>query len=205
MPSVSGSAIAPEKYLRGRATCSLYIADCMTATGVGTDVLARCERAIADFEELTRRLPADVDLWVDLANGHRMMCEFLWSVDRARARQRRSFRKADAIYERLARENPTVTNIRRLWAATLTGTTATRSSLFELKERLNYLKSRRPTLARSGCRRLHRPPKHGQAVREPIGLWFRPVGSGRAIRGPASAQGGGQIHGRKRFFKGNLW
>ena len=112
----------------------------MTPTGVGTDVLARCERAIADFEELTRRLPADVDLWVDLANGHRLMCKFLWSVDRSRARQRRSFRKAVAIYERLARENPTVTNIRRLWAATLTGTTATRSSLFELKERLNYLK-----------------------------------------------------------------
>ena len=67
MPSVNGSAIAPEKYLRGRATCSLYIAKCIDATGVGTDVLARYERAIADFEELTRRLPADVDLWVDLA------------------------------------------------------------------------------------------------------------------------------------------
>ena len=84
----------------------------------GTEALGWFDRAIADYEELTRRLPADVDLWLALANCHFYMCEFLsYNVDRPQARQRYSFRRAEAIFERLARENPTVTTIRYHWAA----------------------------------------------------------------------------------------
>ena len=36
----------------------------------GTEAVRWLERAIADYEELTRRAPGDVDLWIGLADCH---------------------------------------------------------------------------------------------------------------------------------------
>ena len=119
--SVPGSASGPERYLRGRAACSYLIACCFTYMGMGTEALGCFERAIADYEELTHQLPGDVDLWLALADCHGMMCECLgFNIDRSQGRQRRAFHRAEAIYERLAREYPTVTRVRFWWAQLLT-------------------------------------------------------------------------------------
>jgi tetratricopeptide (TPR) repeat protein len=137
--SATGSANGFEKYLRDRATCSLSIGRCYSDMGDGPEALGWFERAIAEYEELTRRLPGDVDLWLALADSHSAMCEFLWlNVDRSQSRQRHSFRRAEAIYERLARDNPTVTKIRLGWAQLLLD--AERSFFGDLNEQLKYRK-----------------------------------------------------------------
>jgi tetratricopeptide (TPR) repeat protein len=107
--------------------------------GGGPEALGWFERAIAEYEELTRRLPGDVDLWLALADSHNAMCEFLWlNVDRSQSRQRHSFRRAEAIYERLARDNPTVTRVRLGWAQLLIE--GERSFFGDLNEQLKYRK-----------------------------------------------------------------
>jgi tetratricopeptide (TPR) repeat protein len=82
--------------------------------------LADLEQAIADYEELTRRAPGDIDLLVALANSHREIGFYLYYfIDRSAARRLRHARRAKAIYERLARENPTATASRAEWARCL--------------------------------------------------------------------------------------
>jgi eukaryotic-like serine/threonine-protein kinase len=137
--SDTGSASGSEKYLRGRATCSLSIGRCFSDMGSGPEALGWFERAIAEYEELTRRLPGDVDLWLALADSQNAMCEFLWlNVDRSQARQRHSFRRAEAIYGRLARDNPTVSRVRLGWAQLLID--GERSFFGDLNEQLKYRK-----------------------------------------------------------------
>jgi tetratricopeptide (TPR) repeat protein len=118
--SSTGPASGPERYLRGRAACSFLIgAGCFAISG-GTEAVGWIERAIADYEELTRRFPGDVDLWLELAQCHSWMCECLYfTVDNSPARQRHFFRRAEVIFERLARENPTLTSVRKIWASHL--------------------------------------------------------------------------------------
>ena len=55
-----------------------------------------------------------------------------------KSRQRHSFRRAEAIYERLARDNPTVTRVRLGWAQLLIG--GERSFFGDLNEQLKYRK-----------------------------------------------------------------
>ena len=46
-----------DRYLRGRATCSQMIGRCSYFMGGGTEAAGWIERAIADYEELTRPAP----------------------------------------------------------------------------------------------------------------------------------------------------
>jgi serine/threonine protein kinase len=134
----TGPANGSDRYLRSRATCSQFIGRCSHFMSGGTGAAGWIERAIDDYEELTRRLPADVDLWVDLASAHNAMVEYLFhNVDRSQAQQRDSFRRAHAILERLARENPTVALVRFCWAELLCDNV---TFFGDPKERLAYMK-----------------------------------------------------------------
>ena len=127
-----------ERYLRGRATCSEYLGRCSYFLNGGTGAVGWIEQAIADREELTRRLPSDVDLWVELADAHKAMIEYhYFNVDRSASQQRDLFRRAYAIFERLARENPTVAQVRFSWAELLCDNV---SFLEDSNERLKYTK-----------------------------------------------------------------
>ena len=136
--SVTGSASGAEKYLRGRATCSLYIGRCFSDTSGGPEALGWFERAIAEYEELSRRLPGDVECSLALSACHLNMCEFLIeNVDRFQTRHRHSFQRAEAILDRLIRENPTITRARDLRAQLLVGDYP---GFVDPKERLKSLK-----------------------------------------------------------------
>ncbi len=67
-----------------------------------------------------RKAPDDLDLWLALATCHRDTANCLVTlVDNALPRARRHYRRANTIFERLARKNPTATNIRVEWAWSL--------------------------------------------------------------------------------------
>ena len=88
--------------------------------------LAALEQATADYEELTRRFPDDLDLWLALATCHRETADCLFGIfDNSLPRVRRHYRRANAILERLARKNPTAMNIRVEWALCMNDESAT--------------------------------------------------------------------------------
>jgi eukaryotic-like serine/threonine-protein kinase len=119
--SSADPADAPEPYLRGRAMCSYTLGRWWGENRPSVETLAALERATADFEALTRRFPGDVDLWLALADCHTWTANYFnLNVDKQSDRARRNFRQAKAIYERLAREKPTVTKIRSAWTSCLT-------------------------------------------------------------------------------------
>jgi tetratricopeptide (TPR) repeat protein len=113
----TGSADATGRYLRGEARCAFQLGRWGLWYGRWAGTLAALERAIADYEALTLRFPGDIDLWLALANCHYATGHYLAVyVDNPHARMRRHVRRAKSIYERLARENPTVTSIPEGWA-----------------------------------------------------------------------------------------
>jgi serine/threonine-protein kinase len=116
----AGAAGGPERYRRGRAMCAYQLGLWGFYSRRWPGTLATLEQAIADYEALTRRAPGDIDLLVALANSHREIGRYLASdMDRSDARRLRHVRRAKAIYERLARENPTATTLRAEWAMCL--------------------------------------------------------------------------------------
>jgi tetratricopeptide (TPR) repeat protein len=129
------------RYLRGRASCSFLIGACVNAGNGGTEAVEWLEQAITDYEELTGRVPDDLDFWLELAECHTQMCECLtFNIDNSRARLRQSFRRAEAILERLARVNPTVTKTRKIWAELLCISGGNNAIGWRSNERLEKLK-----------------------------------------------------------------
>jgi serine/threonine-protein kinase len=117
-----GTAGEPERYLRGRAVCSYRLGRWWHLHSHSAEplALAAFERATADYETLTRMSPGDIDLWLALADCHFETARYLdHLVDRQHVRVRRHVRRAKAIYERLARENPTVAQYRAAWGRCL--------------------------------------------------------------------------------------
>ena len=113
----NGPANVPERYLRGRAKCLHKLAQWGREHGQPAGTTELLERATADYEALTRRFPGDIDLWLALADCHAETAAYLKEyADNPHARARQQIRRAKAIYDRLAHENPTVTEIRVKWA-----------------------------------------------------------------------------------------
>ncbi len=119
--SSSGQAEAPERFLRGRAICLYTLGRWGGEYRPSVEILAALERATADYEALTRRFPGDVHLWLAQADCHTWTADYFnCYADNQYAQAQRQVRRAKTIYERLARENPTVTKIRSAWVWCLT-------------------------------------------------------------------------------------
>jgi tetratricopeptide (TPR) repeat protein len=117
-----GTADAPVRYLRGQAKCAFQLGRWGYSNGRWPGTLAALEQATTEYEALTVRFPGDIDLWMALADCHYLTAQYLGVfVDGSHARRRRHVLRAKAIYERLVRENPTVTSIQSGWVSCLLG------------------------------------------------------------------------------------
>ena len=87
--------------------------------GRRSEALSHLNQAVADYETLTRRFPNDLKLWIALARCHRDTGQHLAANSTTRMLWLRHGRRAIAILERLARDNPTAISIQAEWAAAL--------------------------------------------------------------------------------------
>ncbi len=116
----STPSASTDRYLRGRAKSAYEMGYWADQFGSGSEALSYLNQAVADYETLTLRFPNDLKLWIALARCHRDTGQHLGNqVDDSDALRLRHGRRAIAILERLARDNPTAISIQAEWAAAL--------------------------------------------------------------------------------------